>query len=584
MGRSFDDMNNSGGDTKSSHPVEPDGTVPENTSEFNCFSLTKSSYENDSPSSGTHSSPDADAWIQDTSEKAIFEPVEGDTLHDFGTEEEADTALVQVPRGSSAEYVPAPWGLVDPLFKDLSRVSRFYLHHYNQCMVEDFVVYAGSKNPWRDIISIVGDSPLLAHALSSMGALHYSLATTSDSSTMPWSKQNILAADTKLTPEEIESFISPTGAKRPPTKAFQHFLEFKQRTLNQLSKDLCNPLAQQDDRTLAAIIVLALLDLFESGSGAWSYHIEGAKKLLRDRPEDDLGQGILQGLESFAVDGCLIMEIMGSTLARPGALSKPFYSTAMGPAMLKRLEITSWIGCPAYLLEVIFFVHTLWYPDSEIAAAIPRPTALPMSMQQGRPLTLESYVALLQGIRSFDPVAWAHEMQQYYYLDDVSHRITLASSYQAAVYLYTSRVLSRSREGFSPPWTDVGVPADHSAIADMLIAQLCSVPSSDPHFKCLIWPTFIAGAECRRPSQRALILERLGALYQAVTSVNVRNAAWVLRLMWQTKDQKRSERGEHIDPQMGDGVICTDNDDEDADDSFDWIDELDESRLDWLFI
>lgn len=308
MGRSFDDMNKSGGDTKSSPPFEPDGAVPENTSGFNCFSVAKSSSENDSPSSGTHSSPEADAWIQHTSEKAIFEPVEGDTLLDFGTEEEEETntALVQVPRGSSAEYVPAPWGLVDPLFKDLSRFSRFYLHHYNQCMAEDFVVYAGSKNPWRDIISIVGDSPLLAHALSSMGALHYSLATTSDSSTMPWSKQNILAADTKLTPEEIESFISPTGAKRPPTKAFQHFLEFKQRTLNQLSKDLCNPLAQKDDRTLAAIIVLALLDLFESGSGAWSYHIEGAKKLLRDRPEDDLGQGILQGLETFAVDGCLM--------------------------------------------------------------------------------------------------------------------------------------------------------------------------------------------------------------------------------------------------------------------------------------
>lgn len=258
----------------------------------------------------------------------------------------------------------------------------------------------------------------------------------------------------------------------------------------------------------------------------------------------------------------------------------------MGPNLLKRLEVTSWIGCPAYLLEVIFFVHTLWYPDSEIAAAIPRPTALPMSMQQGRPLTLESYVALLQGIRSFDPIAWAQEMQQYHTLADISHRITLASSYQAAVYLYTSRVLSRSREGFSPPWTDVGVPADHSAVANRLVAQLCSVPSSDPHFKCLIWPTFIAGAECRRPSQRALILEMLGAIYQSVTSVNVRNAAWVLRLMWQTKDQKWRERTGNgfIDTQLNNFPMENGEGIENGDDSFDWIDELDESRLDWLFI
>ncbi|CAI7655765.1 hypothetical protein N7533_007279 [Penicillium manginii] len=579
MGRSFDDVNKSDGDAKSPPASESNDTAPQNTPSFNFLSIAKSSPENDSSSCGTHSSPEADAWVQDTLDTVIFGPTEEDTLLELDPSEQNDTALVQVPRSSSTENVPAPWGLVDPLFKDMSRLSRFYLHHYNQSMAEDFVVYAGSDNPWRNIINLVGDSQLIGLALSSMGALHFSLATNSEAATMPWSKQSLLTADTQLTPEDIESFISPTGANRPPSKAFQHFLEFKQRTLGQLSRDLSNPLSQKDDRTLATIIVLALLDLFESGSGAWSYHIEGAKKLLRDRPEDELGQGMLQGLESFAVDGCLILEIMGSTLARPGALSKPFYSSAMGPAMLKRLEVTSWIGCPAYLLEVIFFVHTLWYPDSGIAAAVPRPTALPMSMQQGRPLTLESYVALLQGIRRFDPVAWAHEMQQNHYLADVSHRITLASCYQAAVYLYTSRVLSRTREGFSPPWTDVGVPADHSSVAKNLIAELCSVPSSDPHIKCLIWPTFIAGAECRRSSQRALVLEKLGTIYQAVTSVNVRNAAWVLRLMWQTKDQKRRERDGYLNSQ-----VDNDDDHEDGDETFDWIDELDESRLDWLFI
>ncbi|KAJ5103480.1 hypothetical protein N7532_004009 [Penicillium argentinense] len=587
MGRSFDDVNKADDNTKSQNPpLQSHAPIPTNTSGFSVFSVAESSSDNDSPSSGTQTSPEADTYTQDTSDQPIFEPVEEETMQDFNMPEDMTSTLVQMGHVHSVElnHVPSPWGLVDPLFKDLSRFSRFYLHHYNQCVAGDFVVYAGSKNPWRDIISLVGDSPLLAHALSSMGALHYSLTTNSDSSTMPWSTQGLATDDSQLTPEQIESFISPTGLRRTPSKAFEHFLEFKQRTLNQLSKDLRNPVSQKDDRTLAAIIVLALLDLFESGSGAWSYHIEGAKKLLRDRPENELGQGILQGLESFAVDGCLIMEIMGSTLARPGALSKPFYSTEMGPAMLKRLEITSWIGCPAYLLEVIFFVHTLWYPDSEIAAAIPRPTALPMSMQQGRPLTLESYVALLQGIRSFDPVSWAHGMQQYHLLPDVTHRITLASAYQAAVYLYTSRVLSRSREGFSPPWTDVGVPSDHSTVANELITQLCSVPSSDPHFKCLIWPTFIAGAECRRPSQRALILERLGTLYHAVTSVNVRNAAWVLRLMWQNKDKKRRERGEYLDSE-GRGMFENDElNDEEGDDTFDWIDMLDESRLDWLFI
>lgn len=286
------------------------------------------------------------------------------------------------------------------------------------------------------------------------------------------------------------------------------------------------------------------------------------------------------------------MEIMGSTLARPGALSKPFYSAAMGPAMLKRLEETSWVGCPAYLLEVIFFIHTLWYPDSEITTATPQPSALPASTQQGRPLSLESYLTLLQGIRDFDPIAWAHHMQASHYLTDLSTRIALARSYQNAVYLYTSRVLSRAREGYTPPWADIGLPADHSAVASDLLGQICSVPYSDPHFKCLIWPTFIAGAECRRTSQRPLVLEKLGALYQAVTSVNVQNAAWVLRLMWQKHDQRRRDgrqnmfsglAHDHMHDQAGNININAD-DDEDYDNTFDWVDELDESRLDWLFI
>ena len=173
-------------------------------------------------------------------------------------------------------------------------------------MANDFVVYSQSKNPWRDIISLVGDSPLLAHGLCAMGALHYSLMSESDSSPMPWSSNNLLTGSSPLSPEDIETIVSPAGNRRPSSRAFQHFLEFKQRTLHQLSKDLSNPVMQKDDRTLAAIVVLALVDIFESGSGAWSYHIEGAKKLLRDRPENSFGQGILDGLETFAIDGCLM--------------------------------------------------------------------------------------------------------------------------------------------------------------------------------------------------------------------------------------------------------------------------------------
>ncbi|CAG8010577.1 unnamed protein product [Penicillium salamii] len=576
MGRSFDDPEKSYPKPKRQEPAPIDDSGPTGSG-FGVFSIAESQSPSDadSHSSGTQPSPETDGWAFETDNTIAGTEVE---QMGFNFHEEHDTAIMHVPRGAPpAEYTPTPWGLVDPLLKDLSQFSRYYVHHYNQYMVNDFALYSQSKNPFRDLTALVNHSPVLAHSITALGALHYSLLSESDSSLLPWSSGNLATADSNLSVEEIEDIVAPASSRKPLSQAYRHFLEFKQRALRQLSLDLQNPAMQKDGRTLAAIVLLAFLDIIESGSGAWSYHIEGAKKLLKDRPESGLGQGILEDLDAFALDGCLIMEIMGSTLARPGALSKPFYSSSMGPSILKRLEENSWVGCPAYLLEVIFFIHSLWYPESEIATK-PQPPSLPTSIQPGQPLTLEAFASLLQGIRNFDPISWSQNMQDVFFIPDLSYRLALATSYQDAVYLYTSRVLSRSREGFSPPWIDVGMPTDHRLITTNLITQICLVPASDPHFKCLIWPTFIAGAECL-PSQRALILEKLGSLYEALTSANVRNAAWVLRLMWQKQDLKRRER--HGGQDFGD-TVGGDLDNDDL--MFDWIDELDHSRLDWLFI
>ncbi|KAJ5792807.1 uncharacterized protein N7503_008785 [Penicillium pulvis] len=584
MGRSFDDVKTPASASNSRNsPVSNEPNV-----NLGLFPTEPSDTES-SPNSAAQASPETD-WIQEVLDAGNFDDVfglpEGGFL-ESNPPELPETAVVHAPQNGFIQYIPAPWGMVDPLLKDFNPVCRMYLKHYHEYMTNDFLVYPQLKNPYRDMLALVGNSPLMANVLSAMGALHYSLISNSDSSMMPWSTQNPLSTNSLLSSEDIENMIIPTSSRQTTSKAYHHFLEYKQRTLKQLSKDLSNPAKQNADITLAAVVILALLDLFESGSGAWSYHIEGAKKIMRSRPESQIGQGILQGLETVAIDGCLIMEIMGSTLARPGALSKPFYSQAMGPEMLKRLEETSWVGCPAYLLEVIFYVHTLWYQDSELAPSAPQPSTLGVSMQEGQPLSRESFAQLLQGIRTFDPVSWAQEMQTYFFLDDISPRIALASAYQAAVYLYTSRVLSKTREGYTAPWLETNLPSDHSQIAHDLITRICSVPTSDPHFKCLIWPSFIAGAECRRLSQRSLVLEKLGALYQAVTSVNVRNAAWVLRLMWQKQDLKRRER-ENVPYGLVDGLLpkdaFQDNEDETFDSSFDWVDELDASRLDWLFI
>lgn len=289
------------------------------------------------------------------------------------------------------------------------------------------------------------------------------------------------------------------------------------------------------------------------------------------------------------------IQLMGSTLARPGSLSKPFYSTTdMSAAVLKRLEETSWVGCPAYLLEVIFIVHA-WCSGPN-AGPTSRPKMIfPSAFLAKNADPLESPRALLYHIQAFDPAAWAETMQSYVFLPDLTMRIALATIYRAAVYLYASRVLCRPRDGpMLSLASGLGIPSDHVDVANLLIRQISLIPTADPHFKCLIWPTFIAGAECRDPSLRPFLMEKLSALYYDITSINVRNAAWVLSLMWRKRDQKRVEKASRrLESSLGalssSSFTSTsysphDMNDDDEDDDFDWIQELDESRVDWLFI
>lgn len=143
---------------------------------------------------------------------------------------------------------------------------------------------------------------MLAHAISATGALHYAILYHDDHSPAPWSSAGTMPL------EELENAVTSSVTRRPAASVYQDFLAFKQRALRQLFLDIGDPARQNDDRTLAAIIVLALLDAIESGGGSWKYHLEGAKKLLQSRQHDASASAreIIGGLDTFAVDGCLM--------------------------------------------------------------------------------------------------------------------------------------------------------------------------------------------------------------------------------------------------------------------------------------
>lgn len=183
------------------------------------------------------------------------------------------------------DHAPLSPSLIDPIIKDMNELSRFYLFHFNQTTVNDLVLYANTQNPYRGLISLVGESPLLANALAATGAVHYALLANSDFSPMPWSEGDPMAIGVSLSAQEVEKSVTRSMSRRPTSKVYEHFLGLKQRTLRQLSLDLQDPIKRNDDKTAAAIMVLALMDAIESGEEAWKFHIEGAKKLLSNRPQ-----------------------------------------------------------------------------------------------------------------------------------------------------------------------------------------------------------------------------------------------------------------------------------------------------------
>lgn len=329
------------------------------------------------------------------------------------------------------------------------------------------------------------------------------------------------------------------------------------------------------------------------------------------------------------------MEIMGSTLARPGTISKPFFNQSMGTNILQRLEKTSWIGCPAYLLEVIFFLHAQNYSDegelhslSFLRSALNRPGSSLSRLMASK----EKAEIILRHIYAFSPSRWAEDMQSTLFLRDLSKRIALASAYKSAVYLYAQRIFSvpschmgkvgitneelqeGTHENGSPSMFSNSQllgsctlpPYSRRQAATDLIRHISVIPYSDHHFKCTIWLTFIAGAEATTAQQRQFTLERLEMLWDAIASVNVQNAAQVLKSMWHKRREWRKARmGQHKDheveyadsthemvhensadessPTINDGLEVHDDVD-DVDDEFNWIQVLDRSRTDWLFI
>lgn len=229
----------------------------------------------------------------------------------------------------------------------------------------------------------------------------------------------------------------------------------------------------------------------------------------------------------------------------------------------------SFLGCPADLLYLILVVNWQCWLKAQAAVAVSTsPFQSPISETE---LSLATPTAMgansiINEILTFDPVSWSQKTSTTATpcsRSDLYERTRLACAYKSAVFIYAMRVLRPENPAHHPT-----VPI--AQLADQVIADIRMIPTHDPLFKCLVWPTFISGAETWDPAQRDVVRGLLRDLWLELRSENIANAAGVLEGIWYRADREEGEadagKGEERTRDGG------------------WTDHLAREGVDWLFL
>jgi hypothetical protein len=138
------------------------------------------------------------------------------------------------------------------------------------------------QNPFRDVLPLSGDYPLLRHIIVANSALRYANATAGS------------------------AFMQGTR-REPYLEAYRDALIAKQRALRLLSETLTNGYSINSDVVLAAIMLFIKFELLDSGRNGWRFHTEGARQLLGYLHQNGKSElSALNTLRDCLVSNCVV--------------------------------------------------------------------------------------------------------------------------------------------------------------------------------------------------------------------------------------------------------------------------------------
>ncbi|KAF5988870.1 fungal transcriptional regulatory [Fusarium coicis] len=458
----------------------------------------------------------------------------------------AHVLSTRLPSFTSSES-SSPRSLMDPLVQDLDWRSRRYLGYFASDVCKDFVLYDTPKhNPFRQLIPMARRQPLLLQAIIASSALHMSNASqlrpsASSIFTTPTSNEN--------SPEWVGS--PSIGRMTSYREAFQDALRAKQQALCLLNSAIGNLASANVDAILAAVLLLVGFELIDSGRGNWKYHINGARIIIQKLIASDSANGTsFSPLRSWLVSNCLVYDLLGSSFAN-SYLPQGGELSISTMSLLQDAEGNHCSSFPAALLPLI-----------RAGAQLLNHKDIYMLHDTSTNPGQHDALQLLHAAKSFDPAAWAANLQPRSPANDLLHRTMIACAHRTAVCLYLSRIILAM-------WPITVLPDDLQILAAEIITHLSHLHPGDALFTATAWPAFIAGLETCDTTNRAWVERRFQELWKVEPWGLTREALGALRTIWAGRKKE---------------ALLTSSDDEffKGEENWNWIKRLRSLGADWL--
>ncbi|KGO76603.1 Protein of unknown function DUF3468 [Penicillium italicum] len=422
----------------------------------------------------------------------------GSTAHTSRTTKSALSAPKRSTRAlvqTSAFSSTLPVTLQDPSMSNLDQTSKYYIDYYNERICKLFIVYDSARNPFRSLISLGLNDPALHKGILALAARHH--ANTGQS----------------FYPIQASTSAGLINANRDA-------LLFKHQAMEALSRGLSDGKIAKNDTTVASIFLFIFLDLLESGSEGWNFHLEGAKSLIKShRPLLEAQAGVnngpgqtVQQIWRFISNQIYLIETLGATFLRPKLLSNFVFDVQAERQTQEEVE-QSFLGCPEFLLSAIQFLSN---ERDAIAGQLPGGAALQTH--------IKDTTAMMELIQNFDCYAWASSLQSQRQSSakEINNLCALSQAFKIGAFIYGRRILDALTETIS--------------VQDDLVSELLglidNLKEDEALFKCVLWAIFVAGLECRSRAQKDFLVESLERFWIATSCLNVINAAKILKNYW----------------------------------------------------